>query len=168
MWVTTGRVDTIAGEGRCTSSQRPSNPGPPLYHAWRHSLSLDERTRVTVDVGSADANASSLDSYVLLIEGRSSHESGLVRGRNDDGGPGTDSLLAGVDLAPGDYTVEATTFGTREAGGYDVTVTGAYGYSMGAPYNRIGRPAVVFVACGDARLVIRRETVDDMLALDVV
>ena len=47
-------------------------------------------------------------------------------------------------------------------------VTGAYGYSMGAPYNRIGRPAVVFVAGGDARVVIRRETVDDMLALDVL
>ena len=47
-------------------------------------------------------------------------------------------------------------------------VTGAYGYSMGAPYNRIGRPAVVFVADGEARLVVRRETIDDMLALDVV
>ncbi len=46
-------------------------------------------------------------------------------------------------------------------------VTGAYGYSMGAPYNRIGRPAVVFVADGTARVVIRRETFDDMLALDV-
>ncbi|WP_419931134.1 diaminopimelate decarboxylase [Candidatus Poriferisodalis sp.] len=46
-------------------------------------------------------------------------------------------------------------------------VTGAYGYSMGAPYNRIGRPAVVFVADGEARLVVRRETVDDMLALDI-
>lgn len=47
-------------------------------------------------------------------------------------------------------------------------VTGAYGYSMGAPYNRIGRPAVVFAAGGDARLVIRRETVDDMLSLDIL
>ncbi|MCY3949039.1 MAG: diaminopimelate decarboxylase [Acidimicrobiaceae bacterium] len=47
-------------------------------------------------------------------------------------------------------------------------VTGAYGYSMGAPYNRIGRPAALFVADGEARLVIRRETVDDMLALDIV
>ena len=39
-------------------------------------------------------------------------------------------------------------------------VTGAYGYSMGAPYNRIGRPAVVFVSDGEACLVIRRETVE--------
>lgn len=47
-------------------------------------------------------------------------------------------------------------------------VTGAYGYSMGAPYHRVGRPAVVFVADGEPRLVIRREDVEDMLALDVL
>ncbi|WP_419854307.1 diaminopimelate decarboxylase [Candidatus Poriferisodalis sp.] len=47
-------------------------------------------------------------------------------------------------------------------------VTGAYGYSMGAPYHRVGRPAVVFAANGDARRVIRREKVKDMLALDVL
>jgi diaminopimelate decarboxylase len=46
-------------------------------------------------------------------------------------------------------------------------VTGAYGQSMGSNYNRITRPAVVFVAEGDARLVVRRETYDDLLATDV-
>ena len=45
-------------------------------------------------------------------------------------------------------------------------VTGAYGYSMASSYNRIGRPAVVFVADGQARLVIRRETSEDLLALE--
>lgn len=46
-------------------------------------------------------------------------------------------------------------------------VTGAYGISMGSNYNRVPRPAVVFVADGDARLVVRRETDDDLLATDV-
>jgi diaminopimelate decarboxylase len=46
-------------------------------------------------------------------------------------------------------------------------VTGAYGHSMGSNYNKITRPPVVFVADGDARLVIRRETYDDLLATDV-
>jgi diaminopimelate decarboxylase len=46
-------------------------------------------------------------------------------------------------------------------------VTGAYGRSMGSNYNLLARPAVVFVADGKARLVIRRETVDDLLATDV-
>ncbi len=46
-------------------------------------------------------------------------------------------------------------------------VTGAYGHSMGSNYNKVLRPAVVFVADGEARLVVRRETNDDLLATDV-
>jgi diaminopimelate decarboxylase len=46
-------------------------------------------------------------------------------------------------------------------------VTGAYGRSMGSNYNLLARPAVVFAADGKARLVIRRETVEDLLATDV-
>ncbi len=46
-------------------------------------------------------------------------------------------------------------------------VTGAYGQSMGSNYNRYPRPATVFVADGQARLVVRRETLDDMTRLDV-
>ena len=46
-------------------------------------------------------------------------------------------------------------------------VTGAYGHSMGSNYNKVLRPAVVFVADGEARLVVRRETFDDLVRLDV-
>ena len=46
-------------------------------------------------------------------------------------------------------------------------VTGAYGHSMGSNYNKVTRPAVVFVAGGRARLVVRRETLDDLVRLDV-
>ena len=46
-------------------------------------------------------------------------------------------------------------------------VTGAYGHSMGSNYNKVTRPPVLFVADGAARLVVRRETVDDLLATDV-
>ena len=46
-------------------------------------------------------------------------------------------------------------------------VTGAYGYAMASNYNKVPRPAVVFVADGQAREVIRRETLDDLLRLDV-
>jgi diaminopimelate decarboxylase len=46
-------------------------------------------------------------------------------------------------------------------------VTGAYGHAMGSNYNKVPRPAVVFVRDGDARLVVRRETDDDLLRLDV-
>ena len=45
-------------------------------------------------------------------------------------------------------------------------VTGAYGYSMASNYNKVPRPAVVFVADGSARVVVRRETFDDLIRLD--
>jgi diaminopimelate decarboxylase len=46
-------------------------------------------------------------------------------------------------------------------------VTGAYGHSMASNYNKVPRPAVVFVAGGEARVVIRRETFDDLIRLDL-
>ena len=46
-------------------------------------------------------------------------------------------------------------------------VTGAYGHSMGSNYNKVPRPAVVFVRDGQARVVVRRETEDDLLRFDL-
>ena len=45
-------------------------------------------------------------------------------------------------------------------------VTGAYGHSMGSNYNKITRPAVVFVDEGKARLAVRRETYEDLVRCD--
>jgi diaminopimelate decarboxylase len=64
-----------------------------------------------------------------------------------------DAARVPADLAVGDLLV--------------TPVTGAYGHSMGSNYNKVTRPPVVFVADGRARLVVRRETVDDLLATDV-
>jgi diaminopimelate decarboxylase len=46
-------------------------------------------------------------------------------------------------------------------------VTGAYSHSMASNYNKILRPAVVFVHGGNARLVVRREEPADLVRLDV-
>lgn len=46
-------------------------------------------------------------------------------------------------------------------------VTGAYGHTMGSNYNMVLRPPVVFVRDGEARLVVRRETLDDLTRRDV-
>jgi diaminopimelate decarboxylase len=46
-------------------------------------------------------------------------------------------------------------------------VTGAYGYSMASNYNKVPRPAVVFVAHGVAREVVRRETYEDLVRFDI-
>jgi diaminopimelate decarboxylase len=45
--------------------------------------------------------------------------------------------------------------------------TGAYCRSMASNYNHVPRPPVIAVADGAARVIIRRETEDDLLALDV-
>lgn len=46
-------------------------------------------------------------------------------------------------------------------------VTGAYGHSMASNYNKVPRPPVVFVRDGRARAVVRRETYEDLLRLDL-
>jgi diaminopimelate decarboxylase len=67
-----------------------------------------------------------------------------------------DVLIGGADLRdpqPGDVVV--------------VPATGGYGYAMANTYNSQPRPPVIFCKDGDARLVVRRESYDDLLARDV-
>ncbi|MGH9178521.1 MAG: diaminopimelate decarboxylase family protein, partial [Acidimicrobiales bacterium] len=45
-------------------------------------------------------------------------------------------------------------------------VTGAYGHSMASTYNKVPRPPVLFVRDGRARVVVARESLDDLLRLD--
>jgi diaminopimelate decarboxylase len=49
-----------------------------------------------------------------------------------------------------------------------VPATGAYGVSMASNYNGVTRPAVVFAGGGEARVVTRRESYDDLFARDVM
>ncbi|MDB4895357.1 MAG: diaminopimelate decarboxylase [Firmicutes bacterium] len=49
-----------------------------------------------------------------------------------------------------------------------IFTTGAYNYTMASHYNRYPKPAVVFVADGNADLVVRRETFDEMAAFDLI
>jgi diaminopimelate decarboxylase len=46
-------------------------------------------------------------------------------------------------------------------------VTGAYGHSMGSNYNQVLRPAVVFVRDGSSRVVVARQTYEDLTANDI-
>lgn len=48
-----------------------------------------------------------------------------------------------------------------------VLVTGAYNYSVASNYNRIPRPPVVMVRNGEDRLVVRRETLEDLVSCDI-
>jgi diaminopimelate decarboxylase len=76
--------------------------------------------------------------------------------------------VAGKHCEQGDLLVRNATLPADLAVGdlLCTPATGAYGYAMASNYNKVPRPAVVFVAEGEARLVVRRETVDDLLRLE--
>ncbi|ANB55731.1 diaminopimelate decarboxylase [Anoxybacillus sp. B7M1] len=76
--------------------------------------------------------------------------------------------IAGKCCESGDMLIWDLPLPKTEAGDYlAVFCTGAYGYSMANNYNRLPRPAVVFVENGEAQLVVCRETYEDLVRLDV-
>lgn len=76
--------------------------------------------------------------------------------------------LVGKHCESGDLLVREGRVPPIEVGDLIATpVTGAYGHSMGSNYNKILRPAVVFARDGDARLVVRRETYEDLVRNDL-
>jgi diaminopimelate decarboxylase len=84
-----------------------------------------------------------------------------------DGG-GTPVRLTGKHCESGDVIVPDAELADPRVGDVVVTpATGAYGHAMANNYNGIPRPPVVFVSGGRARVVVRRETYDDLAARDV-
>ena len=76
--------------------------------------------------------------------------------------------IAGKHCESGDVLIEDIRLPELHLGDLlAVPATGAYNASMASNYNLLPRPAAVIVAGGEARLVQRRETVDDVLARDV-
>ena len=67
-----------------------------------------------------------------------------------------------------DVVVQGAPLGDPRAGDVLVTpVTGAYGHAMANNYNGIPRPPVIFCKDGEARVVVRRETYEDLTSRDV-
>jgi diaminopimelate decarboxylase len=82
--------------------------------------------------------------------------------------PDTLATVAGMHCESGDILIADAMLARPGAGDILVTpATGAYGYAMASNYNGVPRPPVVFCRNGDARLVVRRETWDDLVARDV-
>ncbi|MPZ84572.1 MAG: diaminopimelate decarboxylase [Actinophytocola sp.] len=96
----------------------------------------------------------------------------LVSRLSDEGGRGTDPMLSrvvGKHCESGDVVVRDCWLPENLGPGdlIAVAATGAYCYAMASSYNRLPRPAVVAVRDGEATLLLRRETVDDLLRLEV-
>jgi diaminopimelate decarboxylase len=75
--------------------------------------------------------------------------------------------IAGMHCESGDILVrEARLYAPRPGDILVIPATGAYGHAMANNYNALPRPPVVFCRDGDARVVVRRETYDDLTARD--
>jgi diaminopimelate decarboxylase len=117
------------------------------------------RTYVSVDGGMSDNIRTALydASYSATIASRASTAPPMlarVVGKHCESGDIVvkDEFLP-ADVQPGDLLA--------------VPGTGAYCRSMASNYNHVPRPPVVAVSDGTARVIVRRETEDDLLALDV-
>jgi diaminopimelate decarboxylase len=76
--------------------------------------------------------------------------------------------VVGKHCESGDVLIRETTLPDPRPGDVLATpVTGAYVYAMANNYNGVPRPPVVFCANGDARVVVRRETYEDLYGRDV-
>ncbi len=116
------------------------------------------RTYVAVDGGMSDNLRPMLygSRYEALIADRA----GAV--------PDTLATIAGMHCESGDVIVRDAMLAAPAVGDVLVTpATGAYGYAMASNYNGVPRPPVVFCRDGEARVVVRRESYEDLTARDV-
>ena len=117
------------------------------------------RRYISVDGGMSDNIRPSLygAEYTTILANRTSAAakiSSRLVGKHCETG---DIIIREIDLpediVPGDLLA--------------VPATGAYGRSMASNYNHVPRPSVVAVKDGKARVIVRRESIEDLLALDV-
>jgi diaminopimelate decarboxylase len=115
------------------------------------------RTYIAVDGGMSDNLRPMLYDarYEALIANRA------------DAAPDTPATIAGMHCESGDILVRDAAVAAPSVGDVLVTpATGAYGYVMANNYNGVPRPPVIFCKEGDARVVVRRETYEDLTARD--
>ena len=142
----------IAGPGTVTLYEVGTLKDVPLTGTARRYVSVDGGMSDNIRTALYDAEYD----IRLVSRGSGTDESALSRvvGKHCESGDIVvrDCWLP-ADLAPGDLLA--------------VAATGAYCYSMASSYNRLPRPAVVAVRDGAARVILRRETVDDQFRLEV-
>ncbi|GAA4248334.1 diaminopimelate decarboxylase [Dactylosporangium darangshiense] len=136
--------------------------GPAMFTLYEVGTVKDVdgiRTYVSVDGGMSDNIRTALydAAYSATVAGRASGEPPIlarVVGKHCESG----DIVVKDEFLPADVTA-----GDLLA----VPGTGAYCRSMASNYNHVPRPPVVAVVDGESRVIVRRETVDDLLRLDV-
>ncbi|WP_374123050.1 diaminopimelate decarboxylase [Leptotrichia hongkongensis] len=136
------------------------NAGTTLYEVGGIKETVGGKTYVFIDGGMSDNIRTAL--Y------QAEYEAGVVNKLNDT--DVREITLAGKLCESGDIIIEkgklpkATEIGDIVA----VTTTGAYCYTMSSNYNRMMRPAVVFVKDGKSKVAVKRETLDDLIRNDEI
>ena len=89
----------------------------------------------------------------------------LLANRADEDAAQRPFTIAGKHCESGDVLIESVRLPMPRRGDVlAVPATGAYTLGMASTYNGVPRPAAVLVADGDARTILRRETIEDLLA----
>jgi diaminopimelate decarboxylase len=132
-----------------------ANAGVSLYTVGTVKEIPGVRTYVAVDGGMSDNIRPML--YGALYEAEIA----------DRVGGSTPCRLVGMHCESGDVLIEEAHLEGPRVGDVVVTpATGAYGHAMASNYNGVRRPPVIFCRDGDARVVVRRETYEDLRARD--
>jgi diaminopimelate decarboxylase len=135
-----------------------SRAGVTLYAVGVVKRASAATTYVTVDGGMSDNPRPAMYNarYAALLASRADAE------------PTGAYAVAGKHCESGDVLIERVELPEPRRGDIlAVPVTGAYTLAMSSTYNAVPRPAAVLVGDGEARLIRRRETVDDLLAFEV-
>ncbi len=134
-----------------------ANAGVTLYRVGTVKEVPGIRTYVAVDGGMSD-------NLRPMLYG--SHYEALVADRAAED-PETLVTVAGMHCESGDVLVRDALLADPAVGDVLVTpATGAYGHAMASNYNGVPRPPVVFCRDGSSRVVVRRETYEDLTARD--
>jgi diaminopimelate decarboxylase len=130
-----------------------ANAGVTLYTV--ESVKRTVRTWVSVDGGMSDNLRPMLYGAV--------YDADLVERMRSGPGDGAMCTVAGKHCESGDVLVRDVRLRDPRPGDLLVTpATGAYGHAMANNYNGVPRPPVIFCSGGDARVVVRRETLEDL------
>jgi len=132
--------------------------GTTLYTVGSVKEIEDIRTYVAVDGGMSDNPRYALYNakYTVLIANKVTKPAD------------TKVTIAGKCCESGDLIQENVLIQSPEAGDIAaVCCTGAYNYSMSSNYNRIPRPAAIMIKDGEPRVIIRRETYEDLVRNDI-
>ncbi len=134
-----------------------ANAGTTLYSTGGTKVVEGYRNYVTVDGGMTDNPRYALykSDYTIINASRANAAADF------------ECTIAGRCCESGDRIAEGIRIAQPERGDIiAVLTTGAYNFAMSSNYNRVLRPALVMVCGGKARLAVRRQTIDDLLALE--